>query len=611
MSAWQIDPGQVSRPRVVTSTELKDHLGSVDSLLRVGNHAVTRLHAQVRDANYCVLLTDAEGVTVLFEGVPSLAREFRQEGFRVGTTWSEREEGTCGVGTAIVDKAPMLVHRGEHFRAHNIAFTCSAAPVFAPNGELLAILDASALYSPEDKRSQTLVFQLVVNQAAAMENAFFVESFKNHWILQASPSLQFVDLKPDYLFALDDAGRIVAANRPARDKFYRHGLPGDARLEHLFDCSAPDVMRVSFERPGFPVPLRRPIAGETLFGVLRAPACGNDSSAFGQRRVEQSATPIAPSVARAFRALAIADPAVARDVQRAVRIVNARVPLLLTGETGTGKEAFAKALHEASNRHGGPFVAVNCAAIPETLIESELFGYRAGAFTGASAKGSRGRILQAHGGTLLLDEIGDMPLALQSRLLRVLAEGEVLPLGGAAPEQVDVNVICATHCDLKALIGEGCFREDLYFRLAGAMIELPPLRARADRSEIIAMVLEQEARIQDRALRLAPDATAALAGHPWPGNIRELRNVLRLACALCDGPVLTLDCLPREFLEPVAPPVAATSSALRPSERDHVVLVLKRNTWNVAASARELGVSRPTLYRWIHRHRIVSPNKAG
>ncbi|MBX9965764.1 MAG: sigma-54-dependent Fis family transcriptional regulator [Burkholderiales bacterium] len=612
MSAWQIDPGQVSRPRVVTSTELKDHLGSVDSLLRVGNHAVTRLHAQVRDANYCVLLTDAEGVTVLFEGVPTLAREFRQEGFRVGTTWSEREEGTCGVGTAIVDKAPMLVHRGEHFRAHNIAFTCSAAPVFAPNGELLAILDASALSSPEDKRSQTLVFQLVVNHAAAMENAFFVESFKGHWILQVSPSLQFVDLKPAYLFALDDAGRIVAANRPARDRFYRHGLPADTRLEHLFDCSALDVMRGSFERPGCPVPLRRPIAGEVLFGVLRAPARGNDASAYARRGNERPATPVAPAIARAFRDLAVADPAVARDVQRAVRIVNAKVPLLLTGETGTGKEAFAKALHEASDRCGGPFVAVNCAAIPDTLIESELFGYRAGAFTGANAKGSRGRIQQAHGGTLLLDEIGDMPLALQSRLLRVLAEGEVAPLGGAAPEQVDVHVICATHCDLKTLIADGRFREDLYFRLAGAMIQLPPLRDRTDRDELIALVLEQEARARGRAVSLGLDVAAALAGYRWPGNIRELRNVLRLACALCDGPVLTLDCLPPEILAPVRPTVpSAMPAELRPSDRDHVVLVLKRNTWNVAASARELGVSRPTLYRWIHRHRIVSPNKAG
>jgi sigma-54 dependent transcriptional regulator, acetoin dehydrogenase operon transcriptional activator AcoR len=324
MSAWQIDPGQVSRPRVVTSTELKDHLGSVDSLLRVGHHAVTRLHAQVRDANYCVLLTDAEGVTVLFEGVPSLAREFRQEGFRVGTTWSEREEGTCGVGTSIVDKAPMLVHRGEHFRAHNIAFTCSAAPVFAPNGELLAILDASALYSPEDKRSQTLVFQLVVNHAAAMENAFFVESFKRHWILQASPSLQFVDLKPAYLFALDDAGRVVAANRQARDKFYRHGVPGDARLEHLFDCDALDVMRRAFERPGFPVALRRPIAGETLFGVLRAPAYGSETSPYALRAPERSLPVATPSTARAFRDLAVADSVLARDVQRALRIADHR-----------------------------------------------------------------------------------------------------------------------------------------------------------------------------------------------------------------------------------------------------------------------------------------------
>jgi transcriptional regulator of acetoin/glycerol metabolism len=294
-----------------------------------------------------------------------------------------------------------------------------------------------------------------------------------------------------------------------------------------------------------------------------------------------------------------------------VRIVNAKVPLLLTGETGTGKEAFARALHEAGNRSAGPFVAVNCAAIPDTLIESELFGYRAGAFTGASVKGAKGRILQAHGGTLLLDEIGDMPLALQSRLLRVLAEGEVLPLGGAAPENVDVNVICATHCDLKALIRQGRFREDLYFRLAGTVIGLPPLRDRADKEALIVQVLDQEALRQNRSIRLERGAAAALSTYAWPGNIRELRNVLRLACALCDGAVLTLDCLPTEIVSPTATTATALPAGLRPSEREHVVLVLRRNTWNVAASARELGVSRPTLYRWIQRHRIVSPNKAG
>ncbi len=203
------------------------------------------------------------------------------------------------------------------------------------------------------------------------------------------------------------------------------------------------------------------------------------------------------------------------------------------GETGSGKEVFAKAMHRSSERAGRPFVALNCASIPETLIESELFGYKAGAFTGAARDGRRGKIFLANGGTLFLDEIGDMPVHLQARLLRALEEREVLPLGGDEPIKVDIRLISATHCNLTEKIKTGEFRPDLYYRLHGFALTLPPLRERGDRRELIRRVLAEEA--EGSPIEIDEAALDRLDRYSWPGNLRELRNVLRTVLALREG----------------------------------------------------------------------------
>lgn len=217
------------------------------------------------------------------------------------------------------------------------------------------------------------------------------------------------------------------------------------------------------------------------------------------------------------------------------------VPLLINGETGCGKEAFAKAVHQASSRANNAFVALNCAAIPENLIESELFGYRGGSFTGALKEGMRGKLQQADGGTLFLDEIGDMPFALQTRLLRVLEDRVVVPIGGA-PQAVDVRIISATHRDLLARVANGSFREDLYYRLNGLEIAVPPLRERSDKAQLLAFLLAEEAAGQ--VVLLDEKARHALLDYAWPGNVRQLRNVLRTLAALCENGRIRLDDLP-------------------------------------------------------------------
>ncbi len=296
-----------------------------------------------------------------------------------------------------------------------------------------------------------------------------------------------------------------------------------------------------------------------------------------------------------------------------------QVPILLHGATGTGKEAFAKSLHRGSLWSDKPFVTVNCAAIPESLIESELFGYTRGAFTGAAKEGRVGKILQSNGGTLFLDEIGDMPLMLQTRLLRVIEEREVVPLGSEQAIPVNLHVISATHRDVLQMIQNNEFREDLYYRLNGVTLHLPLLRDRGDKADLIRALLREENAGQD-GIKIDEDAFRKLMHYSWPGNIRQLRNVLRTAAALCRDGIIRASNLPQEILdteprpapliaansEPVAAAAESSpSAALREAECAALLRELERMRWNISRTAQTLGISRNTLYRKIHKHRIL------
>ena len=281
--------------------------------------------------------------------------------------------------------------------------------------------------------------------------------------------------------------------------------------------------------------------------------------------------------------------------------MNRNIPILLQGETGTGKDVFAHAIHQASERSDRPFVGIDCAALPETLIESELFGYAPGAFTGARSSGMRGKVLAAHGGTLFLDEIGNMPVTIQARLLRMLEEKEIVPLGSTKAIPVDAKVISATNRDLRALVASGDFRMDLYFRLNGLTLTLPPLRERSDQRSLIETICREEA---GSPVAIEPSALAALTAYHWPGNIRELRNTLRTAIAFA-GPSTRIE-LSHLFpsLGTFAGPGIAIASNEEKSPKDSVAaerarieLELERQRWHIGRTAAALGVSRNTLYR--------------
>ena len=299
--------------------------------------------------------------------------------------------------------------------------------------------------------------------------------------------------------------------------------------------------------------------------------------------------------ALALDQLGIGDRRMALAVHRAKRILGRDIPLLIQGETGSGKEVFARAFHRSGPRASGPFVAVNCAAIPGTLIEAELFGHVAGAFSGARRDGSPGKLRLANGGTLFLDEIGDMPVALQAVLLRVIETRRVTALGDSDEHPVDVSLLCASHQSLRTLVDRGDFRSDLYFRLSGLSIELPPLREREDFARLAQDILDEESPL--RPLRLSAEALARLSGRSWQGNLRELRNCLRLAAAMaaCPGELAWSD-----FEEPGnATPEAGVPmpQSMREAERRWATAAVARHQGNISAAARELRITRTTLYR--------------
>lgn len=612
-----LDPTRMREARILPWAELREHQERIEEFTQIARHGLTDLYRQVAGTDYVVLLTDGQGVTVDYLGDLEAASQLRRAGLYLGSDWDESHAGTCAVGTALATGEALTVHQSDHFDATHIALTCTAAPVFDSSGRLNAILDISALTSPVPKASQQIALQLVKMTTHHIENAHFARLHRHDWTLRLSVAPAFVDVNPEFLLALDNAGRIVGHNRRAQQLLeHELDLPpaGPRQVSGVLGRAFDTIFSARLERLGQyltglaveqrVVTLTR--SGKALFLGAVPPAV---------RPMTASASAETVSLPAPLAALSGGDAALGRQLQRAARLVDSPINLLIHGETGSGKEYFAKALHAASARRQRPFVAVNCAAIPESLIESELFGHLPGSFSGAGPKGKRGLIQEAEGGTLFLDEIGDMPLELQSRLLRVLAEREVLAIGASRPVPVDIRVISASHHALEQLVRAGRFREDLYYRLKGALFMLPPLRERSDLDWLIHHLLGSD-------VRISPTAQARLAEHRWPGNLRELHNVLEYARAVCNRGVIEEHDLPDGFdhgaqsqPDPTAPPALSRNGAAPAAEAPGLppeALLLKQYLraagWNLSEVARQLSVSRMTLYRRMARWGIQTPN---
>ena len=587
----QLDPASRREPNVVEHPRLQDHRAPLEHIISVAHWQMSSLHQQLGRDGHVVLLTDARGVAIDSVFNESERAEFQRSGLWLGSVWSEDCEGTNGVGTCLIERQHVTIRRDEHFRGKHVGLTCSASPIFAANGELLAVLNLSSVREEQSLQQHFKAMALTSLTANLIESCYFLGHDPQRYLLRFHPEAGFVGLLGEGLLSFDESARICSVNQTALDLL---GLSRDQvvgqSLTMLLETPIDQVMSQASAQPSVCWPMRL-VDGRLLYGQLREPL-----------RQSPSVTPAIPNINDVH--VCLEDPRLQRGFARALRVLERDVPVFLQGETGTGKEAFSAALHRASSRASQPFVAINCAAIPETLIESELFGYRGGSFTGARKDGMIGKLEQAHGGILFLDEIADMPLALQTRLLRVLEERQVVPLGGATARPLDVRLISASHQNLQACVAEGRFREDLFYRIAGFAVQLPPLRERSDKGRLLDLLLREETK--GARIRLDAGVRERLLTHPWPGNVRQLRTCLRTLVALALEGRVTLDDL-AELLPAAPATVALAENPLGVSERQTLLTLIEAEHWHIARVAARLGISRNTLYRKLRQHGISRP----
>lgn len=592
--------------------ELREAMACNHSLLTHSRPIMEYLFDQVRHSHSVVVLADRAGMLMHTLGSPGFVDKAERVALTCGASWHESHRGTNAIGTALAEGTAVEVHGGEHFLERNSFLTCAASPILSATGELLGILDISG----DHRNGHAHTLGLVSTAARMIENRLLVATCKRNIRLHLHREPEGIGSVAEGIVAVSADGWIVGANRVALTQLGLHmGDVGATPLAQVLDVRLDDLLSHHHRRPQQPQALRLR-GGALLYAQVQL-----DAAAWPAARVVRG-TPGAPAANEpADDALARLDTGDARwraAADKARRVVGKPIAVLIQGESGVGKEVFARALHASGPRRAGPFVAINCAAIPEHLIESELFGHVAGAFTGARKEGSLGRLREAHGGTLFLDEIGDMPLPLQTRLLRVLQDRSVTPVGAGHAVPVDFCLISATHCQLLQAAEQGRFRHDLYYRLNGLTVQLPALRERTDFAALTAQLLADLATEQGlpHPVQVAPDLLQRLAAHPWPGNLRQYASVLRTACAmLAEGEdTLGWEHLGDDIvqaLQTAAPPLSARLPGLttaRPVPAAAVLSLqelssaaidqaLQSARGNVSQAARQLGISRQTLYR--------------
>ncbi|MFY1030267.1 sigma-54-dependent Fis family transcriptional regulator [Pseudomonas asiatica] len=543
----------------LTRAELSALLERRQALLHLTREAVLPQYAHLLgNASYLVMLADASGCLLDSWGSRRFIEPRQQHGFSAGAHWHERGVGTNALGTALVCAEAIHVGQEEHFLRQNRYMSSAAAPLFDAERQLVGVLDvASDGYLPA---SQTLGLVRMMGQS--LENRLILAKHADqHAQLIFNSASDNLDSPWAGLLVFDEQGQVLAANHRADTLL--GGNPLQQNIAQLFQLPLQQLLSH---------PRQQPFALQ----------------ATGRNRFHCQWQP--PREAPGRPAASSAEPRLEKALAQAGLLLEKDIPVLVQGETGVGKEVFVDTLHRASSRASQPLIAVNCAAIPAELVESELFGYDKGAFTGAHQKGNPGLIRKAHHGILFLDEIGDMPLPTQARLLRVLQTRSIQPLGSGEPVAVDIRVVSASNRDLAEEVRAGRFRQDLYYRIAGLAVVLPPLRERNDRRQLIEQV---HARYRDpgQPARLPASIIELLDQHPWPGNMRELVSVLQVALALAGNGPVGLEHLPAGFLAEAQVPVPIATE-----EADLRELVAQANG-NLSAVARGLGISRTTLYK--------------
>lgn len=517
---------------------------------------------------------------------------------RPGTRMSEDIAGTNAAVVALAERRSSVLLGHHHFLRELKRYCCVAGPIVDPRGHLVGAINAAHLNHGHPSN----ILEPVCLTIRAIENQMLLDlDFAQLIRIHYTPEL--INSPLCGLIALSSDGMVLGAN-PLATQLLDISTPLEKTLTTADFFELPHSRVIDGLRKAYGKPIRVQCAnGLCLYATL-------DSKT--QTLSRPSISSFSPDFGHSTSSNLVmqTDSRLGKLVRQAERAYAFELPVLINGETGCGKELLARHLHCSAKDRNGPFVAVNCSAIPAGLIEAELFGYESGAFTGARQGGMPGRFEQANGGTLFLDEIGDMPLDLQARLLRVLQERSLTRLGSTKQISLNFGLVCATHRDLKSRLASGEFREDLYYRINGFQLELEPLRVRGDLDDLIDAFLLQESPPTGMSFRLSAQARYALQKYPWPGNIRELRQVIRRGIALAEDNCIDIDCLPPELSKQmsdnqiqVIDAVASDALTLDEAEFEFIRAALARHDGNISATARELKISRATLQRRVKSFR--------
>lgn len=592
---------------------------TAQTLLNYAVATVENTFELVEGTATAVAVTGLDGTVLFSRTDENLTDPSGQPILQSGSCWSEEAAGTNAIGLSLIEQMSMFVRPAEHYSRWLQSYSTCAAPLLDHHGRVVGTLAVVT----KSKLTQLHTLGFIRTTATLIENRMLLGEMADKIVLVFHPDLGNIETIKQCIVAFDTHGKLIASNAAARKYL---GLERQSSLMVVFSdifASPLEELFINVTRQlGQPVNFSLLDNREVHVALNRgissivSPDCDLPRETIEIHRNAEHEHVQRKDVADfTLGDLDTGDPQMRRVIQKAQKIIGLDLPLIIEGESGVGKEIFTRAFHNSGPRRHGPFIAVNCAAIPEGLIESELFGYEEGAFTGAKRRGSVGKVLQANGGTLFLDEIGDMQLQMQGRLLRVLQERKVDRLGGEKAIAVDFSLICATHRDLRQEIQSGRFREDLYYRLNGFRILLPPLRERTDRVRLALLVAQKEA--GGRQIVLSSEVVDMFERAEWPGNIRQMQMVIRTALALArPGNILEVEHLPDEFLCDLnlrgngAIPLrnrnnfgglVLESGNLAELEISAIRRALTTTKGNVSEAARLLGISRKTIYRRLEK----------
>ncbi len=621
-----VDPGyNGNKRRFLSPAAMEQTLAQHQELIEVSRPFMKHLYSLVAGSGFIVILSDQDANLLESLGDPETMEIAERNDLVKGANWAEEEAGTNGIGIALVEHKPVQVSGPEHYCKGLHFWTCSAAPIFNEHHEIIGALQLSG---PAEN-----AFIHTLGMVAASVNVIEEELRlikKNNELACMNNHLTFImEYMKDGVVIIDRDGIITQANPAAAQLFNLSlkelqgssvkELTGSARatMEMLVSGKAYNDEEIMFEGRNGNMHLLA--SGKAIYDT-----CGDINGGIifiePMKNVKNLVNRFSGAHARFSFDDIIGDNSELREaINIATLAAGNDSNVLIIGESGTGKEVFAQAIHNQSSRCNGPFVAVNCGAIPRELLSSELFGYVEGAFTGANRRGRPGKFELASGGTLFLDEIGDMPFEQQVALLRVLQEKKIVRIGGQSVVPVDVRIICATNKDLLKEVERGNFRQDLYYRLNVFSVSLPPLRNRQEDIPLFLDYFLERWTVKEGVPRkqVDPEVVGYLQQYHWPGNIRELQNVLERMVGLCSSDRIGVDNLPQEILAPTAPttpipdkPIAVTTfrenrkDVLAERERQEIINLLSKYGGNISRVARAMEISRNTVYRKIKQYNI-------